>query len=135
MTKITRTELRQNIMTILYQIFLYENNHMDYNLDDIYKEVDLNNDEFVKLITNGVLEKRDTIDAFVNKYLVSWPINRLGLADQAILRMSIYELLYTETPAIVVINEAIELAKQYSDDNIRKMINSVLDKIYHDLDK
>jgi N utilization substance protein B len=45
--------------------------------------------------------------------------------------MGIYELMYTSTPEVVVINEAIELAKAYSDDSVRKMINGVLDKIYH----
>ena len=43
--------------------------------------------------------------------------------------MAIYELKYTDTPPIVVINEAIELAKKYSDDDVRKMINAVLDKM------
>ena len=46
--------------------------------------------------------------------------------------MAIYELLYTETPEIVVINEAIELAKLYSDDDVKNMINGILDKIYKD---
>ena len=47
-------------------------------------------------------------------------------------RMSIYELLYTDTPDIVVINEAVELAKKYSDDDVKNMINGVLDKVYHE---
>ncbi len=46
--------------------------------------------------------------------------------------MAIFELLYTKTPEVVVINEAIELAKNYSDDDVRKMINGILDKIYHE---
>jgi N utilization substance protein B len=45
--------------------------------------------------------------------------------------MGIYELMYTKTPEIVAINEAVELAKAYSDDEVRKMINGVLDKVYH----
>ena len=60
-----------------------------------------------------------------------WTIDRLGNTDQAIIRMAIYELMYMDTPEIVVINEAIELAKLYSDDKVKNMINSVLDKIYH----
>lgn len=47
--------------------------------------------------------------------------------------MSIYELKYTDTPDLVVINEAIELAKRYSDDSVRKMINAVLDKIVNEV--
>jgi N utilization substance protein B len=66
-----------------------------------------------------------------NKYLTDWTISRLGNTDQSILRMGIYELMYTSTPEVVVINEAIELAKAYSDDSVRKMINGVLDRIYH----
>ena len=46
--------------------------------------------------------------------------------------MAIYELLYTKTPGIVVINEAVELAKSFSDDDVKKMINGILDKIYKD---
>ena len=60
----------------------------------------------------------------------NWTIDRLGNTDIAILRMGIYELLYTNTPHIVSINEAVELAKNYSDDDVVKMINAVLDKIY-----
>ena len=47
------------------------------------------------------------------------------------MELAIYELLYTEIPEIIAINEAIELAKMYSDDEVRKMINASLDKIYH----
>ena len=61
----------------------------------------------------------------------NWNISRLGLTDAAILRVAIYELLYTDTPEKVVINEAIELSKKYSDDKVVKMINGTLDKIYH----
>ena len=58
-----------------------------------------------------------------------WTIDRIDKTGASILRMGIYELKYTDTPEIVVINEAIELAKKYSDDNVRKIINAVLDKL------
>ena len=74
---------------------------------------------------------KNEIDQLANKYLNNWTITRLGNTDQAILRMGIYELIYTDTPDIVAINEAVELAKLYSDDDVRKMINGVLDKILH----
>ena len=45
--------------------------------------------------------------------------------------MGIYELVYTDTPEVVAINEAVELCKEYSDDKVKNMINAVLDKIYH----
>lgn len=126
-----RSELRKKIMTILYQINVYEKNKIKYDVEDVIKEVLEIDNEFVKEIVYGVITYKNDIDALANKNLNNWTIDRLGNTDQAILRMGIYELLYTDTPEIVSINEAVELAKTYSDDDVRKMINGVLDKIYH----
>ena len=101
-------------------------------VDDIIMEVNPIDNEFVKDIVYGVVTKKDEIDEIANKYLNKWTIDRLGNTDQSILRMGIYELLYTDTPDIVAINEAVELAKSYSDDDVKNMINGVLDKLYHD---
>lgn len=130
MEQMTRSELRKNIMTILYQVNVYTINKIDYNIEDIIKEVNPIDNEFVKDVVYGVITKKEEIDNIANNYLKKWTIDRLGNTDQSILRMSIYELLYTKTPEIVVINEAIELAKLYSDDDVKNMINGVLDKIY-----
>ena len=133
MEQLTRTELRKKIMTILYQINVYQKNKVSYQLEDVMKENCEIENEFVKDIVYGVLTYQNEIDALANKYLKNWTIDRLGNTDQAILRMGIYELKYTETPPVVAINEAIELAKDYSDDDVRKMINAALDAIYHDI--
>lgn len=126
-----RTEARKKIMTILYQIFLYESNNIEYSVEDVIKESVTIENDFVNNIVNGVLEYRNDIDKIANKHLNDWTIDRLGKTDQAILRMGIYELVYTDTPEIVAINEAVELAKEYSDDKVKNMINAVLDSIYH----
>ncbi len=127
----SRSELRKDIMTILYQINVYENNNMAYDIDKVIKEVVEIDNEFVKEVVYGVITYKNEIDELANKYLNGWKITRLGNTDQAIIRMGIYELMYTKTPEVVAINEAIELAKAYSDDDVRKMINGVLDKVYH----
>ncbi len=128
----TRSELRKDIMTIIYQINMYKKNKIDFNLDDIIKEVvDIDN-EFVKETVYGIMTYENEIIKLANKYLDGWNIDRLGNTDKAILEIGIYELIYTDTPDIVCINEAVELAKLYSDDSVRKMINGVLDKIFHD---
>ena len=132
MMQLTRSKLREKIMTILYQINVYTINKIDYNVDDIIKEVNPIDNEFVKDIVYGVVTKKEELDEIANKHLNKWTIDRLGNTDQAIIRMAIYELLYTETPGIVVINEAIELAKLFSDDDVKNMINGILDKIYKD---
>lgn len=126
-----RTELRKKIMTILYQIFLYESNNIDYKIEEVIKESVKVENDFVNTIVNGVLEYKNDIDKIANKHLKDWTIDRLGKTDQAILRMGIYELVYTDTPEIVSINEAVELAKEYSDEKVKNMINAVLDSIYH----
>lgn len=132
MEQLNRTELRKKIMTILYQINVYKKSKMEYNVEEVIKEVMPIENEFVKEIVFGVLTYQNDIDELANKYMKDWTIDRLGNTDQAILRIGIYELLYTNTPEIVSINEAVELAKSYSDDDVRKMINSVLDKVYHE---
>lgn len=126
---VTRSELRVKIMTILYQIDIYRQGKIEYDIDDVIKEnIDVEN-EFVKEVVYGVNTYRDELDEIANRYLKSWTIDRLDKTGANILRMAIYELKYTDTPEVVVINEAIELAKKYSDDAVRKMINAVLDKI------
>ncbi len=131
MEHLNRSELRKKIMTILYQVGVYEKNKMPYDLESVIKEVVEMEVEFVKEVVYGVVTNKEQIDKNANTYLQKWTIDRLGHTDQAILRMGIYELLYTETPPVVAINEAVELAKIYSDDEVKGMINGVLDKIYH----
>ena len=127
-----RSELRIKIMNILYQIEIHKMKHVEYNVDELIKQNVEIDSEFVKEIVYGVITHEDELIKTANKYLTDWTIDRLGYTDQAILKASIYELLYTDTPKIVCINEAVELAKAYSDDEVRKMINASLDKLYHD---
>ncbi len=131
MEQLNRSELRKKIMTILYQISVYSSNNMKYDVNDVIKDVMEVDNEFVKEVVYGVITYEKEINSLANTYLDDWTIDRLGHTDKAILQMAIYELMYTDTPDIVCINEAIELAKIYSDDSVRKMINGVLDKIYH----
>ena len=127
----TRHELRYKAMTILYQAFLYENNNIEYDIDNIILEQMEEENKFVNELVNGVISKRLEIDELANKYLEDWDIARLGFTDQAIIRMGIYEIMWTDTPDVTCIDEAVELSKEYSDDKVCKMINGVLDKVYH----
>ena len=128
---LSRHDLRYKAMTILYQANLYDNNEIEYNIDDIIDSQLEEKNKFVNNIVIGVLENKKSLDELANRYLENWSIDRLGYTDQAILRIAIYELLHTDTPDVTCIDEAVELAKVYSDDKVYKMINGVLDKIYH----
>ena len=127
----TRHEQRYKAMTILYQAFLYEHNNISYNIEDIINLQLEEKNKFITSLVMGVMKERKKINELANKYLENWDINRLGFTDQAILRMGIYELLHTDTPDVTCIDEAIELSKEYSDEKVCKMINGVLDKVYH----
>ena len=140
--KANRTVTRESAMAILYQIFLYKKNKINYDIEEVINEylesIEIEdrkkiNIDFLKELINGVLDNIKDIDKNIEKYLENWTIDRLGLTDQAIIRISVYELLYTDTPNLVCINEAIELSKKYSDEKVSKMINGVLDKIYHEV--
>ena len=122
-------------MTILYQIFLYGEDKIDYDIKSVIKESMEIENEFVNEMVYGVLDNINDIDKIANKNLKDWTIDRFSNIDKAILRMGIYELVYTDTPEVVSINEAVELAKEYSDEKVKNMINAVLDSIYHEDNK
>ncbi len=128
----TRSELREIAMKALYQIYIYENGNIEYDVNKVIKDLLEVENAFVKELVNGVLEKQEEISILADRYLIDWSIDRLSKVDKAILSLGIYELVYTETPSVVSINEAIELSKKYSDEKVTKMINATLDKIFHE---
>lgn len=126
-----RSKLREIIIKILYQVYIYKEKKIDFNLKDLIKEQIETENEFAESSLKGVLEKQETINELANKYMKDWNIDRIGKVDKAILSLAIYELLYTDTPDVVAINEAIELSKKYSDEKVVKLINGTLDSIMH----
>ena len=130
-----RSELREVIMKVLYQIDMFNEAKVEFDLNELIKEQLEVENSFVNDSINGILEHREEIAKLANKYLNEWSLDRLNKVDQAILSLGIYELMYTDTPSVVSINEAIELSKKYSDEKVTKMINGVLDKIYHEEEK
>ena len=82
--------------------------------------------DFMDRMAAGVMENANAIDAQLAPYLRGWTIERLTRVDLAILRLAVYELMLGENPAGVIINEAVELANQYSTDKAGAFINGVL---------
>ena len=123
-----RSELREKVMIILYQIDICHEQNIDFEVEQIIKDnLEIEN-KFAKDLVYGVLNYNDELEKIANKYMVNWTINRIDKTGACILKMALYELIYMKTPDIVVINEAVELAKKYSDENVRKMINAILDR-------
>lgn len=130
-----RSELREIIMKVIYQINLLDEANLDYDVEKLIKEQLEIQNEFVDISVEGIIKNKDRIYELANKYLSDWTMDRLNKVDQAIISLGIYELMYTDVPSVVAINEAIELSKKYSDEAVTKMINGVLDKVYHGEEK
>ena len=126
----TRSELREIATHVLYESYILDKAKVEYDINSLIKEeMEVEND-FVNELVSGVITNQDEIVKIANTYLVDWEIDRLSKVDKAILSIGIYELLYTKTPPVVAINEALELAHKYSDTKVVKMINGTLDEIY-----
>ncbi len=84
--------------------------------------------DFGKSLVRGVIQHRDVIDATISKHAHNWAIDRLSVVDRNVLRIAVYELLYLDDiPPAVIINEAIEIAKQFGDDESGGFVNGILD--------
>jgi N utilization substance protein B len=90
---------------------------------------------FADKLTVGALEKLDVIDDRIRTRAEHWRIERMAIVDRNILRLAVYEFLFEETPATVVINEALEIARRFSTFEATQFINGILDAIKHDLEK
>lgn len=91
---------------------------------------------FMETLGKGVLEKKKDLDLIIEKAAPDWPIEKISIVDRNILRVGLYELLFSdrgEVPAKVAINEAIELAKTYGGENSGKFVNGVLGAVYKEL--
>ena len=84
---------------------------------------------YITSTAKGVLENREEIDAIISENAKGWKLNRISATSGAILRLAIYEMLYTDIPFVVAINEAVELAKKYDHDKAPKFINGILNAV------
>lgn len=111
-------------------------------IDEIIKNTiaefgpNIKDDEFIKKLVQGVLEKRTVIDPIIEKCAPEWPLEQITLIDRNILRLGIFELMfgsYDEVPPKVAINEAIELAKTYGGESSGRFVNGVLGTVYREM--
>lgn len=90
---------------------------------------------FADAIVNGALRQIETIDERIRTRAEHWRIERMAIVDRNVLRLAVYEFLFTDTPHTVVINEALEIARRFSSYEATQFINGILDAIKHDLEK
>lgn len=125
-----RHENREKAFTLLFA------KEFDREADaaDFYNAYLENNEEvqfadYVKNTFLGVCEQRETIDREIEAVSVKWKLSRMATATRTVLRLAVYEMTASDIPVKVVINEAIEIAKTYDDENAPGFINGILNKI------
>lgn len=125
----TRHQVRQSVISLLYAFELNSQNNVF--VDEILDEKKIRNEQknFTLNLYHGILDNLNNIDETLNSFLNDNQITALGHIERAILRLGAYELLFTDTPSAIVINEAIELTKELANDNSPKFINGVLDAL------
>ena len=126
----SRKESRKQAFQTLFQIEM-KNTDLTINeainfIKDDYPDLDF---EFIHWLVTGVKDHEQVLDQSIEPKLKDWSIQRLLKTDRIILRMATFELLHSDTPPKVIINEAVELTKQFSDEGHYKFINGVLSNI------
>ena len=120
----SRHELRESVFKILFQV---ENTDLDYRELLEFEVDDVSGSEYVTRTLDDIFAKKEQIDEIISNNLKGWKLERLSKMDRQILRISTYEILFTDIPYKVSINEAVELSKKYSEkDDSYKFINGVL---------
>ncbi len=121
-----RNEAREQTLALLFE--------SDFLAGEEPKEIyerallvrELKDDAFARGLYFGVAEKREEIDAVIAKYSMGWKTDRMSNVTRAVLRLGVYEIIYTDTPDAVCINEALELVKKYDDEKARSFANGIL---------
>ncbi len=138
-----RTVSRIKAMIKLYQCdLLKESDNID-TFDDLLRELDTEemvvyDKPFSDILYLGVLQNQAKIDFKIALYLEKYPLDRLSFVDRALLRIGTYELMFTDTPVEIIINEIINISKDYSEVDgfySSKFNNGVLDRIAKDVRK
>jgi len=91
--------------------------------------------EFARGLVAGVRRSRSELDALIEQAAENWSLSRMAVTDRNVLRMGAYEILFSETPDPVAINEAVELAKRYGTSQSGPFVNGILDRLMHEREK
>ena len=129
----SRRRSRQRALQILY---LWDTRRqpvkeaIDAYYDTLYSEEHPERDEFVADLVRGTVEHMAEVDELITRHAEHWRIERMPSVDRNILRLAVYEMLYGGTPVAVTIDEALELARRFSNEESVQFVNGVLDAIH-----
>lgn len=126
----TRHQARSAVVGLLYAYDVGNDTINDF-FDDILEEQKIRNKQrdFSRELFAGVISNLSIIDTELAKHLDSWDMNSIGKIEKAIMRLGAYEIIIVQTDKAIIINEAVELAKELADDKSPQFINGVLDSL------
>ncbi len=134
-----RAKIREEIFKILFRVEFIESEEFDeqlaFAIENVIEEYEPSEDniQYIKDKVSAIVEKLTDIDACIQEYAEGWKLNRIGKPELTILRLGVYELKYDEDiPSKVAINEAVELTKQFCNEDAKGFVNAVLGKIERD---
>lgn len=125
----SRRQARKHLFNLVFQTEF----NIDVDFKDImdtyseeYEEYDPSEVDFIKTEYEGIVKNIKEIDSYINRAARGWSVERLSKVDLAILRLATYEIMYSEIPDRVSVNEAVELAKEFGENKSASFINGVL---------
>jgi len=126
----TRHQSRTAVVGLLYAYDLGNENISDFT-DEILEEGKIRNKqrEFSHGLFNGTIENLEMLDKEIQDHLKDWDYDGIGKVEKAIMRLGAYEILIDKTDKAIIINEAVELAKELADEKAPQFINGVLDAL------
>ena len=128
-----RTTIREKAFKLIYSLEIQNYDDLQEQIDIYFESENLDNEEAKKYIEDAVLgieEHKEEITNLIKENLkLDWKIERISKIDLSILKLAIYEIKYKDIPFKVVINEAVELAKNYGEDSSKNFVNGILASI------
>lgn len=132
-----RSRAREVVLQVLYQDDLNPGHSMQSTEEFLRKRLHNNTEiiEFANSLLSGTRRNRPELDEMLTSRASNWSLNRMAATDRNLLRMAAFEILFTDTPNRVVINEAVELAKRYGSKQSAQFVNGILDSLQPDKKK
>ena len=135
------SQRRQNRATAFRFLFQWELNPTDRLHEDLAEFIDrLEHDEdyytYAFELVDGVLDKIKILDSIIQEIVTNWDFSRIAKADLALLRLALYEIKYRlDVPPVVIIDETLEISKEFSSENSKKFLNGILDKALEQIER
>ena len=128
-----RSEIREEAFKLIYSLEIQKKEPIEEQIELYIQSNGIDNNkaiEYIEDAVNGIEKNKEVITEKIEKNLKQdWKIDRISKVDLAILKLAIYEIKYKDIPFKVVINEAVELAKKYGEDNSKNFVNGILASI------